>query len=146
MPRYFFHVRMGIDWHDLEGRQLPDLEAARQEAIEAVRMIVSRASADAFNPRHCIVIGNEHGCSLTTVPFRAALKFSSSASDRAPELAESSREFGRHDGARINVNEGHELDYWREAFGCTDRQLRDAIAAVGVRAATVRDYLGRNPG
>ena len=50
---------------------------------------------------------------------------------------------GPQDRARINVNEGHELDYWCEALGCTERQLREAVAAVGVSADKVREYLGQ---
>ena len=38
MPRYFFHVREGSTYHrDKEGQELPDAEAARQEAINAAR-------------------------------------------------------------------------------------------------------------
>ena len=33
MPRYFFHVRDGVDLPDTEGFELPDLEAAQAEAI-----------------------------------------------------------------------------------------------------------------
>ena len=35
MPRYFFHVRNGKDLPDTEGSELPDLNAARTEAIKA---------------------------------------------------------------------------------------------------------------
>jgi hypothetical protein len=48
---------------------------------------------------------------------------------------------GPQDRARINVNEQHELDYWTEALGCTEQQLRDAVAAVGVGSESVREYL-----
>ena len=48
---------------------------------------------------------------------------------------------GPQDRARINVNEVHELDYWCEALGCTEQQLRDAVSAVGVGAEAVREYL-----
>ncbi len=34
MPRYFFHVRDGHDMLDKEGRELPDLQAARAAAAE----------------------------------------------------------------------------------------------------------------
>jgi hypothetical protein len=38
MPRYFFHVREGSTYHrDEEGQELPDAEAARQEAVNATR-------------------------------------------------------------------------------------------------------------
>jgi hypothetical protein len=35
----------------------------------------------------------------------------------------------------------HELDYWSEALGCTEQQLRAAVAAVGVSSESVREYL-----
>lgn len=34
MPRYFFHVQDGHDYPDLEGTELPDLAAARAEAVQ----------------------------------------------------------------------------------------------------------------
>src|SRR5580765_5961984 len=38
MPRYFFHVREGSSFHrDEEGQELPDAEAARQEAVNTSR-------------------------------------------------------------------------------------------------------------
>jgi hypothetical protein len=33
MPRYYFHVKDGHDSPDLEGTELPDLEAARRAAV-----------------------------------------------------------------------------------------------------------------
>ena len=41
MPRYFFHVRDADSFSpDTEGQDLPDLEAARREAISANREIL----------------------------------------------------------------------------------------------------------
>jgi hypothetical protein len=41
MPRYFFHVREGADIsRDTEGQELPNVEAARQEAVSANREIL----------------------------------------------------------------------------------------------------------
>jgi hypothetical protein len=38
MPRFFFHVREGADVsQDIEGQELPDVEAARREAISTNR-------------------------------------------------------------------------------------------------------------
>lgn len=50
---------------------------------------------------------------------------------------------GPQDRGRVNVHEAHELDYWTEAMGCSEQQLRDAVAAVGVGAKAVRQYLHR---
>ncbi len=41
MPRYFFHVREGAELsRDWEGQELPNVEAARREAIAANREIM----------------------------------------------------------------------------------------------------------
>lgn len=42
MPRFYFHVCNGTGFvEDEEGRELPDLEAARQEAIKGARSIMA---------------------------------------------------------------------------------------------------------
>ena len=33
--------------------------------------------------------------------------------------------------------------YWSRRLGCSEKQLRDAVRAVGRNAASVRRYLGR---
>lgn len=38
---------------------------------------------------------------------------------------------------RVNVR------YWRAELGCSEADLRDAVAAVGVQAVDVRRYLDR---
>lgn len=45
--------------------------------------------------------------------------------------------------ARINVTEMQEVDYWVQALGVTETQLRVAVAEVGVSAQDVRDHLGK---
>lgn len=50
---------------------------------------------------------------------------------------------GAQDRARINVNEVHEVRYWTEALGVSEEKLREAVAAVGVSADAVRQYLGK---
>jgi hypothetical protein len=41
MPYYFFHVREGADLsHDGEGQELPDLESAQTEAVNAIRELI----------------------------------------------------------------------------------------------------------
>ena len=45
------------------------------------------------------------------------------------------------DRNRININEPWEVKYRRREFGCTEQQLRQAIAAVGDSAAKVSQYL-----
>lgn len=50
---------------------------------------------------------------------------------------------GPADRSRVNVNEPWEVKYWRKEFGCTEQQLRQAIAAAGDSAAKVGQYLKR---
>ena len=45
------------------------------------------------------------------------------------------------DGSRINVNEPLEVMYLRKQYGCTEQQLRQAVAAVGASADKVSQYL-----
>ena len=47
------------------------------------------------------------------------------------------------DGTRISLQEGWEVTYWCVKFGCTETQLRDAVASVGVSANRVEEYLKR---
>jgi hypothetical protein len=49
---------------------------------------------------------------------------------------------GVQDRGRINVNERYEVDYWTGELGVTEVILREAVAAVGVSAEQVREYLG----
>jgi len=47
------------------------------------------------------------------------------------------------DAQRVNVQEGYELRYWTRKFGCTEEQLRAAVARVGVMAKDVEAELKR---
>ncbi len=44
---------------------------------------------------------------------------------------------------RISLDAQHLVRYWRAELGCSEDELRDAIAAIGVNAADVRHYLER---
>ena len=48
---------------------------------------------------------------------------------------------GPQDDSRVNVNQPHEVQYWTQHFGCSERQLREAVAVVGVSATAVRAWL-----
>lgn len=50
---------------------------------------------------------------------------------------------GPADKSRINVNESWELEWWCKELGCTEKELRAAVKAVGVMAADVRKHLGK---
>lgn len=76
MPRYFFHVRNGDSLiQDLEGIDLPDLDAARIEALEGARSLLSetvRTGGVLDGQRFEIV--DESGQVLDTLSFRDALR------------------------------------------------------------------------
>lgn len=44
------------------------------------------------------------------------------------------------DRNRINVDDPSEVKFRRREYGCTERQLRQAVSAVGVSADKVRQY------
>lgn len=48
---------------------------------------------------------------------------------------------GKADDIRINVGQKWELAYWTRKFGCTTKQLRAAVKAVGTMAVAVQRYL-----
>ncbi|WP_426959566.1 DUF6894 family protein [Muricoccus radiodurans] len=45
MPRYFFHVHDGQASPDLEGTELPDLEAARRQAVDTAGLTLRESQA-----------------------------------------------------------------------------------------------------
>jgi hypothetical protein len=45
------------------------------------------------------------------------------------------------DPERVSVAEAWEVRYWCKQFGCTERQLREAVSTVGDAGAKVRVYL-----
>jgi len=47
------------------------------------------------------------------------------------------------DAKRIDINDPAEVRNWCQALGCSEAQLRAAVAAVGTSGAAVRRHLGR---
>lgn len=45
---------------------------------------------------------------------------------------------GPADRSRINIHEKWEVEYWTKELGCTEAQLRAAVAKVGVMTSAVR--------
>jgi hypothetical protein len=45
------------------------------------------------------------------------------------------------DASRVNIHEPWEVRWWCSEFGCTEQQLRNAVAQVGTSADAVRRYL-----
>ena len=72
MPRFFFHDRNGdTRTEDVEGVDLPDLEAARAEAVAAVRQLAAADLQQNRQPRiRAIDIADAAGQQLATVSTR----------------------------------------------------------------------------
>jgi hypothetical protein len=58
-------------------------------------------------------------------------------------MPDDTTERSRQDQLMINVNEPHEVRYWTQRLGCSEQQLREAVAKAGVMAKDVRSVLGR---
>jgi hypothetical protein len=68
MPRYYFNVRDGFDLdEDDEGVELPDVEAAKAEAIATVEELRDELGADAAGIE--LEVTDEEGRRLLTLPF-----------------------------------------------------------------------------
>ena len=75
MPLFFLHVCNGDGFtEDDVGHDLPDLAAARQEAIQGLRSIMADEMKNGIlNMASFIEIEDEHHELLTTVPFGDAV-------------------------------------------------------------------------
>jgi hypothetical protein len=72
MPRYYINFQSGDELaKDDEGIELPSLEAAWKAALISAREIIAdEIKADAKNPLRAVVITDESGQDLLTVPAR----------------------------------------------------------------------------
>jgi hypothetical protein len=59
-------------------------------------------------------------------------------------MADNPENKGGQDRTRINVNQEHELRYWREKFGVSEEELRTAVEKVGVMVEDVERELKGN--
>ena len=75
MPRYFFHVREGGDlFRDTEGQDLPNADAARNEAVAATREILGEKLLHGGSLNHrSIEIADETGHVVDEINSRDAL-------------------------------------------------------------------------
>jgi hypothetical protein len=75
MPRFFFHLRDDLDVPDDEGTELPDVESARQQALQDARSLMCEtlATSGRIALDHTIDIEDGEGTVLDTVVFRDAL-------------------------------------------------------------------------
>jgi len=73
MPRYFFHLYDDIVLHDEEGIELPDLAAARDEAVRAARELACQEVRNGkLSLHHRIEVEDEQNRPVLTLPFKAA--------------------------------------------------------------------------
>jgi hypothetical protein len=72
MPRFYFHLHNDVDAPDPEGKELPDLDAAREAAVRNARFTFAETVKEngRVNLDHRIDIENEGGLVLDTVWFR----------------------------------------------------------------------------
>ena len=73
MPRFFFHIYNDDITHDEEGRELPDLEVAREVALESARELVCESVHHGhLNLDHRIEVTDERGEKVIALTFREA--------------------------------------------------------------------------
>jgi hypothetical protein len=75
MPRYFFNVLEDPELvADLEGSDLPDLDAIRHKAIAAARAILSQwAKKDTLPLSYAFTVTDKTGKTVLTLPFSEAV-------------------------------------------------------------------------
>jgi hypothetical protein len=76
MPQYFFNIHTdGGEARDPEGQCLPDIDAAREEAVTGAREIAADRvrSDEVLDLGARVEITDASGTSLLTVPFSEAL-------------------------------------------------------------------------
>lgn len=72
MPRYFFHVQDGQDFPDLEGTELPDLAAARAQAVQfAGSLLADQPETFWASGEWHLQVTDEAGLSLFQLTFFA---------------------------------------------------------------------------
>jgi hypothetical protein len=77
-PRYFFNLRNGTGYiEDEEGRELPDLETVRDEAIKGVRSLVADdALHGRIDLKGSLEVLDDDGRLVLTVLFAEAVEVS----------------------------------------------------------------------
>ena len=68
MPKFFIHARRGEEIvRDLEGQELPDLDAAQEAALQSVRELVEEIKHETRHPLEGMIISDESGEELKTI-------------------------------------------------------------------------------
>ncbi len=74
MPRYFFHVYDDIIAEDEEGTELPNLAAARLNALRGARDLIAEQVSRGYIVRsHWIDVVDEQGEKVLTITFGDAV-------------------------------------------------------------------------
>jgi hypothetical protein len=85
MPRFYFHVFNHVVAMDEEGTELPDLEAAREQALEGARELVCESiHKGELNLDHRIEVTGEAGEKLLTISYRDAFTLTGEAPTPRP--------------------------------------------------------------
>jgi hypothetical protein len=76
MPRFYLTVCNGVRTPDDEGEEQPDLEAAKESAVQGARELIPAEilAGRPFSREHCIEITDGDGTLLHTVRFADALQ------------------------------------------------------------------------
>ena len=53
---------------------------------------------------------------------------------------------GEPDRSKVNVNEPYEVRYWTDRLRCTEKELKEAVRAVGVSVSAVEDFIQKKRG
>jgi hypothetical protein len=73
MPRFYLHLRNDLSVDDEEGQELPDVEAAREAALENTRSIVcENIRLGHVNLDHYIDVMDDQGAHVLRLSFRDA--------------------------------------------------------------------------
>jgi hypothetical protein len=73
MPRFFFHIFNDEITIDEEGTELPDLDSAREKALDSARDLVCESVHRGYlNLEHRIEIADEQEKRVLTLTFREA--------------------------------------------------------------------------
>jgi hypothetical protein len=73
MPRFYFHVYNDLVATDEEGLELPDVDAAREQAMDSARELVCESIHQGhLNLDHRIEVDDENGRRVMTVSYRDA--------------------------------------------------------------------------
>ena len=74
MPRYYFHIYDDVIAHDEEGAELPNMAAARLNALVAAReLIAEQVKCGYFVLSHWIDVVDEQGEKVLTLTFGEAV-------------------------------------------------------------------------